>query len=202
MVGRWLPLLRLLRQVPLSRRIICIVGQSSRHPTRSLWLAPTLRDCKVMEGARTCTTPHCKLLIFCARSTSPNFSPLFLIDPPLPSQCGYFSAHSTEDIAGLHIRRSLDAFAVFFAYVSFLAAVSQFTGQETETPTWLLHLENPDSKQTDSIHPKFLNMFKKSHIVDFSGEQTRTGTIIDVLRCGWICVSEILLKANVPMWFY
>ena len=166
-------------------------GWHLRHETAKSW--------KELEHA---LRRIAKLLIFCAKSTSPSFSRLFLIDPPHPSQCGYFIAHSTEDIARLHIRRSLDAFAVFFAYVSFLAAVSQFTGQETETPTWLLHLENPDRKRTDGIHPEFLNMFKKSHIVDFSGERTCTGTIIDVLQCGWIRVSEILLKANVPMWFY
>jgi hypothetical protein len=141
------------------------------------------------------------LLKDCAKPASPNFARLFFRDPPIPSSCGYFLAHSTEDIARAQVGSSLDAFAVFFAYVSFLAAVSQFSGQETETPTWLIHLENSDSKRT-GIHHEFLNMFKKSHIVDFSGERSRTGTIIDVLECGWTRVVDILVKASIPIWFF
>jgi hypothetical protein len=116
---------------------------------------------------------------------------------------------------------------VYFAYVSFLAALCQFTGKATETPAWLICLEHPDDippelleickkvgivnfygKRTrigqhpDNVHPEFLNMFKKSHIVDFSGERTRTGAIIDVLKCDWISVADVLLKAKVPIWLY
>src|SRR5260221_9494174 len=100
------------------------------------------KTAKSWKGLKHVLCCIAKLLTFCTKSTCSYFFCLFFIDPPLPSQCGYFSAHSTEDIAGLHIRSSLDAFAVFFAYVSFFVTVSQFTGQETETPTWRILITN------------------------------------------------------------
>jgi hypothetical protein len=139
-----------------------------------------------------------------------------ILEPKFPSAYGYFSTHSTETAARLALRRSLDAFAVYFAYVSFFVAVGQFTGKPRHTPAWLTCLEPPDvmppeflDKDHDFygnriklpiIHPEFLNMFKKSHIVDFSGRRTRTGVIIDVLKRDWISVADILLKAKVPLW--
>ena len=125
-------------------------------------------------------------------------------------------SHPTETAAQLGLTLSLDAFAVYFAYVSFLVAVGQFTGKPRHTPAWLTCLDPPDvvspeflDKDHDrygnriwlpKIHPEFMNMFKKSHIVDLSGKQTRTGAIIDVLKCNWISVADVLLKAKVPIW--
>ena len=139
-----------------------------------------------------------------------------ILEPKFPSGYGYFSSYSTETAARSGLRRSLDAFAVYFAYVSFLVAVGQFTGKPRHTPAWLTCLEPPDvippefsDKDRDrygnrvrlpNIHPEFMNMFKKSHIVDFSGNRTRTGVIIDVLNCDWISFADVLLKAKVPIW--
>jgi hypothetical protein len=160
-----------------------------------------------------------KLLMDWFQAASPNIK-IFLIHAQLPSKFGYFSAHPTEDTARRSLSRSLDAFAVYLAYISFLVALSEFTSKATDTPAWLIWLENPDDipaelsdifkklhslygkRSQNSIHPEFLNMFKDSSIVDFSGERTRTGTIVDVPRCGWIRISEVLLNANVPMWLY
>ena len=111
---------------------------------------------------------------------------------------------------------------MYFAYVSFVAALCQFTGKARGAPAWLVCLEPPEDippeylqifrklgivdfrgKLKDipnDVHPEFLNMFKRSHIVDFSGKRTRSGVIIDVLRCDWIDVADVLFKAKVPMW--
>ncbi len=125
------------------------------------------------------------------------------IEPKFPSDYGYFSSHSTEVAARSGISHSLDAFAVYLAYVSFLVAICQFTGKPTNTPGWLICLEPPDVIPCElvdifeklnilnyygnqkrqlpvSVHPEFLNMFKKSHVVDFSGRRARMGAI---LRC-------------------
>lgn len=119
-----------------------------------------------------------------------------LHEPKFPSEYGYFSSHPTEVAARSGIRRSLDAFAVYFSYVSFLVALCQFTGKLNI----LDYYANQKSQLPDNVHPEFLNMFKKSHIVDFSGKRTRIGAIIDVLRCDWISVADVLLKAKVPIW--
>ena len=133
----------------------------------------------------------------------------------LLSEFGYFTAHSTDTEARCRLRSSLDAFAVYFAFVSFLAALCQFTGKVRGTPAWLVCLDPPDdiplnyrkilrelgyvesrgSRKDTSIHSEFLNMFKRSHIINFSGEQTSSGAIINVLRCDWTGVAEVLLKA-------
>jgi hypothetical protein len=89
---------------------------------------------------------------------------------------------------------------VYIAYVSFLAALCQFTGKATDPPAWLACLQPPDIIPREfsaifeqlkiggrrigkhsTVHPEFLNMFKKSHIVDFSGQRIRIGAIIDSL---------------------
>ena len=139
-----------------------------------------------------------------------------ITEPKFPSAYGYFSPHSTQSAARSDLRRSLDAFAVYFAYVSFLVAVGQFTGKPSQTQAWLTCLEPPDvlspeflDKNRDcygnripvaNIHPEFMNMFQQSHIVDFSGKRARTGVIIDVRKCDWITFADVLLKAKVPIW--
>ena len=64
--------------------------------------------------------------------------------PELPSKFGYFMAHSTDTEALCCLRSSLDAFAVYFAFVSFIAALCQFTGEARGTPAWLICLDPPD----------------------------------------------------------
>ena len=127
-----------------------------------------------------------------------------IFEPKFPSAYGYFSSHSTENAARSDFRRSMDAFAVYFAYVSFLVAVGQFTGKPSGTPAWLTCLEAPDVLPPEfldndhdraNIHPEFMNMFKKLYIVDFSGKRARTGVIIDVHKCDWISFADVLLKA-------
>ena len=118
----------------------------------------------------------------------PNFPFFFLIEPEIPSKFGYFTAHPTEDAARSGLSSSLDGFVVYSAYVSFLAALCHFNNPTRLSwfPPWM--------------KPELLAMFKKSHIIDFSGERKRTGAIIDVLRCGWIPAAIVLLQAKVPIW--
>ena len=124
----------------------------------------------------------------------PRFPFFLLIEPDIPSKYGYFTTHTTEDAARSGLRSSLDAFVVYTAYLSFLTALCQFqvTGSLERFPSWL----------PNKMDPEFLTTFMKSHIVDFSGERKRTGTIINVLKCGWIHVADVLLRAKVPMWLY
>jgi hypothetical protein len=121
----------------------------------------------------------------------PNYPFFLLIEPDFPSKFGYFSTHKTEDEARSGLRSSLDAFVVYTAYLSFIAALCRFIGLSESSPAWLPRLDSDT-----------LTAFTKSHIVDFSGERKRTGTIINVLKCGWFPVAKVLLQAKVPIWFY
>ena len=121
----------------------------------------------------------------------PQFPFYLLIEPDIPSKFGYFTTHTTEDAARSGLRDSRDAFVVYAAYLSFISALCQFIGSSERFPSWLPKMD-----------PEFLTAFKKSHLIDFSGERKRTGTIINVLKCGWINVAEVLLRAKVPMWLY
>jgi hypothetical protein len=122
---------------------------------------------------------------------SPNVPFFVLIEPEVPSKFGYFIAHTTEDAAQSGLRSSLDAFVIYSAYLSFLAALCRFIGLSERFPSWLPKME-----------PQLLTAFMSSHIVDFSGERKRTGTVIDVLKCGWTSVAKVLLQAKVPIWLY
>jgi hypothetical protein len=103
------------------------------------------RHRKIVEGARTNTAPHCTT----PEAVVPRCA---IFEPKFPSAYGYFSCHSTENAARSDLRRSMDAFAVYFAYVSFLVAVGQFTGKPSGTPAWLTCLEAPDV-----LPPEFLD---------------------------------------------
>ena len=119
-------------------------------------------------------------------------STFLLKDPELPSKFGYFTTHLTEDAAHSGLRSSLDAFVVYFAYISFIVALCPLPHPASDISPYLSH----------NINPEFLNGFKKSHVIDFSGEQKRVGTIINVLQCGWISITEVSLKAKVRIWLY
>lgn len=80
---------------------------------------------------------------------------------------------------------------VYKAYLSFLAALCKFIGLSDWLPSWLPKMD-----------PKILTAFESSHVIDFSGEQKHTGTIINVLKCGWFPVANVLLQAKVSMWLY
>ena len=119
--------------------------------------------------------------------------PSFLItDSEHLSKFGYFSAHPTQEAARSGLQSSLDAFVVYCAYISFMTTYCQLPGSTSDIPSYL----------PPNIHPEFSNMFKESHIVDFSGQRKCIGTIINVLWCNWISVAHILLKAQVLMWLY
>ena len=121
----------------------------------------------------------------------PTFPFFLLIEPEVSSKFGYFSAHTTEDAARSGLRSSLDAFVVYTAYISFYAALCQFIGP----PKAVL-------SRLPKMDPEVLSLFNGSYVVDFSGERKRTGTIINVLKCGWFSVAKVLLQAKVPMWLY
>src|SRR6266704_664769 len=98
--------------------------------------------------------------------------------PPLPSKFGYFDAHATESPTRSSLSTSLDAFVIYLAYFSFLAAICQF---EIDTrsikPSWYKLLARQDS----GVHPEWLELLAKSPIVDF--KQEWFAVVIDVVDC-------------------
>jgi len=116
--------------------------------------------------------------------------------PERPSKYGYFDTHQSESAARGAIALSLDAFAVYLGYFSFLAAICQF-GIDTEAkiPSWRKPLDRQDS----GVHPEWLKLLAESPIVDFSRE--RIGVVTDVSRCDWLHLATYMIKASVPLWF-
>jgi len=63
--------------------------------------------------------------------------------PDLPSKYGYFNTHESESAARAAISSSLDAFAVYLGYFSFLVAICQFgIHVQSSTPSWHTHSPN------------------------------------------------------------
>jgi hypothetical protein len=127
--------------------------------------------------------------------------------PPLPSKFGYFDAHSTEKKARSALSKSIDAFVLLFAYVSFCIAICRdsrdplsISLSSSTKPKWFQEL----SARKNRIHPEFLQLLADSPISQFtSTTPQRLGTIINVSQCPWVhLVVPYLLKANVPIWLY
>ena len=117
--------------------------------------------------------------------------------PEVPSTYGYFSTHKSESAARSAISVSLDAFAVYLGYVSFVVAICQFgIDPRSSPPSWHKRLARSDSP----VHPEWLKLLLDSPIVDF--ERKRIGAVADVARCHWLHLAKYMVQASVPVWFY
>ena len=116
--------------------------------------------------------------------------------PPLPSKYGYFDVHATESAARAGLATSLDAFVVYLAYFSFLAALCEFEFDAMYGKSWYKLL----SKEDSGVHPEWLELLVKSPIVDF--ERERLGVVIDVVDCGWLHFAQHLHVAGIQFWYY
>jgi len=132
---------------------------------------------------------------------------LIHLPPAKPSDFGYFGTHPSEEIAQSAISKSLDAFVILFAYVSFCiticraeddpASVSLLTSESK--PRWLRLLS--DSRRS-KLHPESVQLLVDSPIADFTTVPQRLGAIINVSRCSWLHLVPCMINAKVPIWLY
>ena len=130
---------------------------------------------------------------------------LSYIPPRKPSEFGYFDVHPSEEIARSALSKSLDAFVILFAHVSFCIAICRSV---SDTPS--LSSSTPESMPRwfqdlsvkNRIHPEWLRLLADSPIANFTTAPQRLGTIVNVARCSWLHLIPWMMKANVPIWFY
>ena len=150
------------------------------------------KDWKTLENALVLATKN--LLAFFEQNHPK--TRLAFTSPKLPSVYGYFSTHESEAAARSALSVSLDAFAVYFGYVSFIVAICQFgIDYQSSPPSWHKRLARRDSP----VHPEWLRLLSDSPIVDFDRE--RIGVVADVARCQWLHLAKYMVQ-SVPVWFY
>jgi hypothetical protein len=150
----------------------------------------------------------CRAAAEALRSYFTHFHPkisLVCVTPNKPSEFGYFVAHSSEYEARSALSKSLDAFVILFAYLSFLIALARSPDDPhkvslttTKKPRWLEIL----SHRRNRLHPEWIQLLVDSPIADFTTGPQRLGAIVNVARCSWIHLVPYMLKANVPIWLY
>ena len=124
----------------------------------------------------------------------------YCLTPAKPSEFGYFKAHDSEDEARSALSKSLDAFVILLAYVSFYIALcsKRDAVSVSSKPIWFQVL----SDRKDEIHPEWIQLLADSPIADFTTPPQRLGTIVNVSRCSWLNLVPYMIKANVPVWLY
>ena len=150
----------------------------------------------------------CRAAAEALRSYFTHFHPkisLVCVTPNKPSEFGYFVAHSSEYEARSALSKSLDAFVILFAYLSFLIALARspndphkVSSTTAKKPRWLEIL----SHRRNRLHPEWIQLLADSPIADFTTGPQRLGAIVNVARCSWIHLVPYMLKANVPIWLY
>ena len=124
--------------------------------------------------------------------------------PTNPSEFGYFIAHSSKEKARSALYKSIDAFVILFAYLSFCIAISRTSNDPASAslsdrkPIWLQVLSDRKLK----LHPEWLQLLADSPIADFTTGPQRLGAIVNVARCSWLHLVPYMLRANVPVWLY
>ena len=151
------------------------------------------KDWKTLENVLVLATQN--LLSF-FRQNQPRTNLIFA-SPELPSTCGYFSTHESEAAARSALSVSLDAFAVYLGYFSFIVAICEFgVDRQSSPPSWYKRLARSDSP----VHPEWLKLLSDSPIVDFKRE--RIGLVADITKCQWLHLTRYMMQASVPVWFY
>ncbi len=160
-----------------------------------IWHLPrqVAKDWKALENVLVLATKNLHSFF---RQNHPS-TPLQFASPQLPSMYGYFSTHESESAARSALSVSLNAFAVYLGYFSFIVTICQFgIDPQSSSPSWHKRLARTDSP----IHPEWLKLLLDSPIVDFNRE--RIGVVADVARCQWLHLAKYMMHASVPLWFY
>ena len=129
------------------------------------------------------------------------------LEPPKPSEFGYFEAHPSEEMARSALYESLDAFVILFAHVSFYIAICRLeidplsissSTSRSDMPEWFRIL----SERKNRLSPEWLQLLADSPISDFTTTPQRLGTIVNVARCSWVHLLPCMMSSNVPIWLY
>ena len=151
------------------------------------------KDWKALEHVLVLAT---KNLLSFFRQNHPK-THLVFTSPELPSTYGFFDTHKSEAAARSALSVSLDAFAIYLGYFSFIVAICEFgIDRRSSPPSWHRRLARSDSP----VHPEWLKLLLDSPIVDFKRE--RIGVVADVARCQWLHLAKYMVQASIPIWFY
>jgi len=120
------------------------------------------KDWKALENVLVLSTKRL-LLFYSQNHPKVHFAPC---PPLLSSKYEYFDTHATEPAAHTSLATSLDAFVVYLAYFSFLAAICEFEFDTGRGKSWYKLL----SREGSGVHPEWLELLGKSPIVDFQQE--------------------------------
>jgi len=135
------------------------------------------------------------------RSDHPGFQLPWVV-PARPKSFGYFKPAVTEAQARQVLSNTIDAFVVYSAYISFLAALCWFLPyyrtppppKDVLAPIW------PSQGNTSiSLEDLFGSGIGCS---DRSLRPHRVGIVIDLTRCPWINLIPVMIKVDIPLWFY
>lgn len=120
--------------------------------------------------------------------TSLEFAPF-----PFPSSFGYLRSHKSKVIATRCAMQSQGAFANLAALCSFAIAQNLRSPAEID-PEWVRKLHDK------GFHPAWVENFRATQFGDLVNTE-RVGAVIHP-QCRWLFQVPIMLRANVPLWFY
>ena len=119
--------------------------------------------------------------------------------PPKPGSFGYFDVQSTEAEARQAIGKSIDAFLVYMAYISFLFALHYYypATRNTEYPRSSFQQVNGLK-----VNPEWLRDVEASPVARFRSDTQRVGSVINVNSCKWLNLVPFMITAKIPIWLY
>lgn len=140
------------------------------------------------------TLSACCDTLLCSIQSNLRHFPIIASEDP-PSKWGYRNCHPTAQDARTAALESLDGFAVYLAYTSYLLAICQFKLLPSDTEvSWLKQLRK------SKIHLEYLDMLEESPLVDFTCK--RKGVVLLVTEHLEMQIVDIFQYASIPIWFH
>src|SRR5277367_1366787 len=122
--------------------------------------------------------------------------------PAKPGLFDYFDVQSTEAEAHQAISKSIDAFLVYMAYISFLFALHYYYPATRNTPYPRSSFQPVIQAIDLRLHPEWLRDLEASPVARFRSDTQRVGSVINVNSCTWLNLVPFMITAKIPIWLY
>jgi hypothetical protein len=119
---------------------------------------------------------------------------------PYPSSYGYTRNHTEERFARYCAMKARDAFVPLMALCTFAISTTKQSIQHqtaNHVPKWVEMLQ-----AEQEIHPSWIEDFSHSAAANLSETVGRIGAFIDVSTYDMANFTDVIIRANVPIWFY